>query len=209
MRFGSFALGLGVALALTATAVSAAPYEAGTVLVRVRALEVVPDVSSNVNVGGKIDITDVAVPELDVTYFLDPNWSLELIAGTTHHSIRLQGVNGLDKIGSTWLLPPTLTVQYHFDLGKVKPYVGTGINYSLFYDKRGIPALGKLKLTDQWGWALQAGVDVPLTEDGRYFFNLDLKKIFVSTHASFTASAATAKVDVDPWLIGAGIGIRF
>jgi Outer membrane protein W len=209
MRFGSFVLGLGAVLALTATSVSAAPYEAGTVLLRVRALEVVPDVSSNVNVGGKIDITDVAIPELDVTYFLDPNWSLELIAGTTHHSIHLKGVNGLDKIGSTWLLPPTLTVQYHFDLGRVKPYVGAGINYSLFYDKRGIPALGKLKLTDQWGAAVQAGVDVPLTEDGRYFFNLDLKKIFVSTHASFAASAATANVDVNPWLIGAGVGVRF
>jgi outer membrane protein len=208
MRLRTIALGLGAALLLT-TAVSAAPYEAGTILLRLRALEVVPDVSASQNVGTGIDITDVAIPEIDATYFLDPHWAVEVIAGTTHHGVHLKGVNGIDQIGSAWLLPPTVTVQYHFDLGSVKPYVGAGINYSLFYDKRGIPALGKLKLTDQWGAALQAGVDVPLCEDGKYFLNLDVKKIFVSTHASFTASAAAAKVDVNPWLIGAGVGIRF
>lgn len=208
MRVSSLALGLGAALLLT-TAAGAAPYEAGTILIRIRALEVIPDVSSSVNVGGKIDITDVAIPEIDATYFFDPHWSAEVIAGTTHHSIHLKGINGLDKIGSAWLLPPTLTLQYHFDAGPLKPYVGAGVNYSLFYDKRGIPALGKLKLTDQWGFALQAGFDMPLTEDGKYFLNMDVKKIFVSTHASYAASAATANVDVNPWLIGAGVGVRF
>jgi outer membrane protein len=208
MRMSSIALGLGAVLLLS-TASIAAPYEAGTVLIRLRALEVIPDVGSSVNVGGKIDITDVAIPEIDATYFFDPNWAVEVIAGTTHHSIHLKGVNGLDKIGSTWLLPPTVTLQYHFDMGPLQPYLGAGVNYSLFYDKRGIPALGKLKLTDQWGFALQAGFDVPLSEDGKYFLNMDVKKIFVSTHASYTGSAATANVDVNPWLIGAGVGVRF
>jgi len=200
---------VGAALLLSATAATAAAYEDGTVLIRLRALEVIPDVSSKVNIGGSIDVSDVAIPEIDITYFFSPHWAAELIAGTTHHGIHLKGINGIDQIGSAWLLPPTLTLQYHFDLGGVKPYVGTGVNYSLFYDKRGIPALGKLKMTDQWGWAVQAGFDVPLTADGQYFLNFDVKKIFVSTHASFAASAATAKVDVDPWLLGAGVGIRF
>jgi outer membrane protein len=207
MRIGSFALGL-AALAFTATAASAAPYEAGTVLVRLRAVEVLPDFGSKVNLGPAYHVTgtDTVIPELDITYFLDPHWSLELIAGTTKHSLYL---NNSVYIGSAWILPPTLTVQYHFDLGPVQPYVGAGINYSLFYDKRGAAGLGKLKMTDQWGGALQAGFDVPLSEDGKYFLNMDVKKIFVSTHASFTGSAAAADVDVNPWLIGAGIGIRF
>jgi outer membrane protein len=207
MRIGSFVLGL-AALALTASTASAAPYEAGTVLVRLRAVEVLPDFGSKVNLGQAYHVTgtDTVIPELDITYFLDPHWSLELIAGTTKHSLYL---NNSVYIGSAWILPPTLTVQYHFDLGPVQPYVGAGINYSLFYDKRGAAGLGKLKMTDQWGGALQAGFDVPLSEDGKYFLNMDVKKIFVSTHASFTGSAAAADVDVNPWLIGAGIGIRF
>lgn len=209
MRIASIAVGLATAMVLTATAATAASYEPGTVLVRIRALEVIPDVGSSVNIGGKIDVTDVGIPEIDATYFFDAHWAIEVIAGTTHHGIHIKGINGLDQIGSTWLLPPTVTVQYHFDLGALQPYLGAGVNYSLFYNKRGIPALGKLKLTDQWGAAVQAGVDIPLGADGRYFLNFDVKKIFVSTHASFAASAATAKVDVNPWLLGAGVGVRF
>jgi outer membrane protein len=208
MRFGSFLVGL-AALALTATSVSAAtPYEAGTVLVRLRAVEVLPDFGSSVNLSSALHVTgtDTVIPELDLTYFLDPHWSLELIAGTTKHSLYL---NKTVYIGSAWILPPTLTLQYHFDLGPVQPYLGAGINYSLFYDKRGADGLGKLKMTGQWGAALQAGFDIPLSEDGRYFLNMDVKKIFVATHASFTASAAAADVDVNPWLIGAGVGVRF
>ena len=201
--------GAAAAFALTAMPVSAAPYEAGTVLVRLRAVEVLPDFGSTVSLGAgyKVTGTDTVIPEIDFTYFFDPHWSLELIAGTTKHSLYL---NKSVYIGSAWLLPPTLTVQYHFDqIGPFQPYIGAGINYTLFYDKRGIAGLGKLKATDQWGEALQAGFDVPLTEDGKYFLNLDVKKIFVSTHASYTASAVTANVNVNPWLIGAGVGARF
>ena len=208
MRVSSIATGLGAALLLT-TAVGAAPYDAGTVLLRLRAVEVLPDFGSSVSLGSAYHVTGsyMLIPELDATYFFDPHWSVEVIAGTTKHSLYL---NKSVYIGSTWILPPTVTLQYHFDaLGPVQPYLGAGINYSLFYDKRGTAGLGKLKLTDQWGGALQAGFDVPLTEDGKYFFNADVKKIFVSTHASYTASAVTANVDVNPWLIGAGFGVRF
>lgn len=206
MRFSLIALGLGAALLLT-TAVSAAPYEAGTFLVRVRTLDAVPAIGSSVSLGSQYHVTstDFALPEVDFTYFLDPHWSLELIAGTSKHSLYL---NQAVYIGSTWLLPPTLTLQYHFDqIGPIQPYLGAGINYSLFYDKRGT-TLGKLRMTDQWGAALQVGFDVPLTEDGKYFLNFDAKKIFVSTHAT-VGTLATANVDVNPWVVGTGVGIRF
>ena len=203
------AWGAAATLALTAMSASAAPYDAGTVLVRLRAVEVLPDFGSTVSLGSgyKVTGTDTVIPEIDLTYFFDPHWSLELIAGTTKHSLYL---NKSVYIGSAWLLPPTLTAQYHFDqIGPFQPYVGVGINYTLFYDKRGIASLGKLKATDQWGEALQVGADIPLSEDGQYFLNVDVKKIFVATHASYTASAVTADVNINPWLIGAGFGVRF
>lgn len=207
MRISSISFGFAAVL-LATSALSAAPYEAGTVLLRLRAVEVLPDFGSSVSLGSAYHVTgtDMTIPEVDATYFFDPHWSVEVIAGTTKHSLYL---NKSVYIGSAWILPPTVTLQYHFDaIGPLQPYVGGGINYSLFYDKRGITGLGKLKMTDQWGGALQAGFDVPLTADGRYFFNADVKKIFVSTHASYTGAAVTANVDVNPWLIGVGFGIR-
>lgn len=209
MRHSFVVIAAAAMMAAAPTAQADTPYEAGTFLVRVRAIDAMPDAGSKVNLGSQFHVTttDFALPEVDFTYFLDPHWSLELIAGTSKHSLYL---NKSVALGSAWLLPPTLTAQYHFDrIGPFKPYLGAGINYSLFYDKRGTSGLGKLKMTDQWGFALQAGADIPITEDGRYFLNIDAKKIFVSTHASFTASAATANVDVNPWVFGAGVGVRF
>lgn len=201
MRF-SLALAAGVFFA----AAPALAANSGDVLVRLRAVEVAPDVSSTVNVGGKINITDSVIPEADITYFITPHWGVELIAGTTKHSIYL---NNSVKLASVYLLPPTITLQYHFDkIGIFEPYVGAGPNLTLFYDKS-VGPLGKLKTTDDWGFALQAGTDIPLTEDGRYVWNFDVKKLWLSTHASFRASAATANVNINPWLIGTGVGYRF
>lgn len=159
------------------------------------------------NVGGKVSITDTTIPEADITYFLGEHWSLEAIAGTDKHSIYYDGST---KLGTAFLLPPTVTVQYHFDqIGPFLPYLGAGPNYTVFYDKS-YGALGKLHLTDGFGFALQAGTDVPLGDNG-YFLNFDVKKLFLSTTSVFSGSAPTvaAHVNINPWLIGAGVGIRF
>jgi outer membrane protein len=193
-------------LASAAVPVWAAPYEAGTVLLRARVVEIVPDVSSTVSIGGKVSITDTAIPEADITYFLTDHWAAELIAGSDKHAIYYDGNT---KLANVWLLPPTLTVQYHFDqIGPILPYVGAGPNFTIFYDRSNGP-LGKLRTTDNWGFALQAGADVPLSEDGRYFFNVDVKRLWLSTSASFTGAPVTAKVNINPWLIGTGVGVRF
>lgn len=206
MRYFFNALGAAAALALALVPANAAPYDAGTVLLRLRSVVVEPDVSSTINIGGKASITGSVIPEADVTYFLTPHWSLEVIAGTTKHSVYYEQTT---KLATLYLLPPTVTLQYHFDkIGPFLPYLGAGPNFTLFYN-RSIGPLGKLRTTDNWGFALQAGTDIPLGEDGRYFLNIDVKKIFLSTKASFSGAPVTADININPWLIGAGVGIRF
>ena len=184
----------------------AAPYDSGTLLLRLRAVEIVPDVSSTVSIGGKVSISDATIAEADITYFLSEHWAVEAIAGTDKHAIYW---NKTTKLANVWLLPPTVTAQYHFDqIGPFQPYVGAGPNFTIFYG-RSVGPLGKLRTTDNWGFALQAGADIPLTEDGRYFANFDVKRLFLSTHASFNASPVTASVNINPWLIGTGVGTRF
>ncbi len=194
------------ALAAATVPSIAAPYGAGTILLRARAVEIVPDVSSTVSIGGKVSITDTVIPEADITYFLTEHWSVEAIAGTDKHAIYY---NKTTKLANVWLLPPTVTLQYHFDqIGPFKPYVGAGPNFTVFYDRSNGP-LGKLRTTDNWGFALQVGTDIPLSEDGRYFLNFDVKRLWLSTSASFSAAPVTANVKINPWLIGTGVGIRF
>ena len=195
-----------MAAVLFSAAAAAAPYDAGTILLRLRAVEIVPDVSSTVSIGGKVSISDTTIPEADITYFFTDHWSVEAIAGTDKHAIFW---NKTTKLANVYLLPPTVTLQYHFDqIGPFKPYLGAGPNFTIFYD-RSVGPLGKLRTTDNWGFALQAGTDIPLTEDGRYFANIDVKRLWLSTHASFNGAPVTASVNINPWLLGTGIGVRF
>lgn len=79
-------------------------------ILRARALGVVPDESADVNVGGKLTVGNALVPEVDVSYFFTDHIAAELIAGTAQHTVKHNG----GDLGDVWILPPTVTLQYHF-----------------------------------------------------------------------------------------------
>ncbi len=192
------------ALALSSPAFAADDFKAGDFMIRARALGVVPDESGHVSNGDGVSISNSAVPELDFTYFFTPNISAELIAAVTPHDVKTS--SGIDA-GSSWLLPPTLTLQYHFtQLDSIKPYVGAGVNYTHFFNADA-GALNSVKYNDSFGGALQAGVDIPIQDN--WYANIDVKKVFISTTAKFSPSGVRADVDINPWLIGVGIGYKF
>ena len=132
------------ALLTAGTAAIAAPsmaQEPGNWIVRGRVIHVTPnDRSGEVTTlaGSGVGVGDDTTAELDITYMLRPNWGLELILGTTQHDLTGKGtIANLGKIGKTALLPPTLTLQYHFaPKTDVRPYAGIGVNYSKFYNER-------------------------------------------------------------------------
>ncbi len=159
---------------------------------------------SGANIGGVTKVSDSFVPEADLTYFVTGNIAVEAIAAVTKHTVR-NSVAG--TVASVWLLPPTITAQYHFDPeGAVRPYVGAGINYTFFYDPHS--ALPNIGFKNGFGWALQAGADVPVGE-GPYFLNFDVKKVFLGTHVRAAGGAVQASARLNPWIIGAGLGLRF
>ncbi|RVC56022.1 OmpW family protein, partial [Mesorhizobium sp. M2A.F.Ca.ET.046.02.1.1] len=130
--------------------------------------------------------------------------------GTTYANIAGQGtIGGLGNIGKVWLLPPTLTLQYHFtDLGAFKPYVGAGVNYTIFYNQD-TGSADALKVKNTFGTALQVGFDYMV--DQHWGLNFDVKKLFLKPDFDVTVTGAklTGKAELDPWLIGAGVTYRF
>lgn len=209
---------LAAALTIAAAAVPAqAEKAAGDLLVRGRAIYVTPDESSNLKLGtaaiaGTAAVDNSVVPELDFSYFFTDNVAAELILGTTHHQVAAKGspLGASVDLGDVWLLPPTVTVQYHFNpKGKVSPYVGAGVNYTIFYGDDPGAALG-IDYDNSFGLAAQAGVDFELTD--KWSLNLDVKKLWLSTDVKVNAGLASpvnAKVDLDPWIFGVGVGYRF
>jgi outer membrane protein len=177
---------------------AALPAEAQNWMVRGRAIGVLPDASSSLS---GLDVDDAYTVELDLSYFFTKNIAVEAIAATTRHEIKLNGTS-LGKISA---LPPTVTLQYHFtDLGAWKPYVGAGINYTWFYD---VGLSSPLDISrDSWGGALQGGVDYAI--DKNWVVNVDVKYIWMSTDVSAAGSQLT-KLDINPWVVGLGVGYRF
>lgn len=190
-------------------------------MIRVRALGVVTRDAGQVDQvpGSDLKTSDAVVPELDISYFFTPNIAAELILGVTRHHVTGTGVpatNGLD-VGKAWLLPPTLTLQYHFtDFGAFKPYVGAGVNYTVFFDQSAGNApnaagviVTRSHLKNSFGVALQAGFDYMV--DRHWGFNVDVKKIFLRPDwdGNSNVGPLTGKVDLDPWLIGAGVTYKF
>ena len=210
------------ALAQSADGESRIGTRAGDVLLRTRVIMVAPNERSGSILpafpGEKVKVDNSVMPELDVTYMATDNIGFELIASTTKHSASGQsGTTGsIGKLASTWVLPPTLTAQYHFaPTSKVRPYVGAGLNYTIFWNEdasRGLEAAvgpTKVHMKDSFGWAAQAGVDVDLTD--RVFLNLDVKYIDIDTTARLSTTAAgtqNVKVSLDPLVFGIGIGVR-
>jgi outer membrane protein len=113
-------------------------------------------------------------------------------------------------VGSVWALPPTLLLQYRLaPTASVRPYIGAGVNLTLFYSESvpGDPVTAA-DYDSSLGFAFQGGLDIPLG-DGGWFINLDAKKIFISTDVTLDTTLGTvmADVDIDPWVLGAGIGL--
>ncbi len=188
-----------------------------------------------------IDVDDQLGVVFDLTYFLSPNWGIELLASTpyTHDIDGAGALAGLGKIGETKHLPPTLSLQYHFSPGqKFRPYVGAGLNYTLFVDdstNQGLHdgvvatangALGtnfsggntNLSIDESFGAAFQAGLDVDLSE--KWFLNLNVRYIMIDVDAGLRTSTfdpagneqlffSRLETDIDPFIYSTQLGFRF
>lgn len=218
MTFKPYVTGLILACGLAAPANAAA----GDTFIRLRGIVVAPNESSSgiapTFPNEKVKINNSAAPEVDITYMASDNIGFELIAATTKH--RASGTSGttgtIGRLASTWVLPPTLTAQYHLaPASKVRPYVGAGINYTLFYSEKPSAALEaavgptKVKMKSSFGWAAQAGVDFDLSKT--MFLNIDVKYIDIRTTARLSTTAIgvqRVKVNLNPIVVGVGVGFR-
>lgn len=169
-------------------------------LIRGRVVNVAPE--NKDSTGLNLEASDKIIPEVDISYFFTPNLAAELILTYPQkHDLESNGTN----IGSVKLLPPTLSLQYHFlPQAAVRPYVGVGVNYTLFSSEK-LPA-GVTIEDSSFGWSLQAGVDIPLNKT--MSINIDIKKVQIQTDVS-AAGNKLGTLKIDPLLIGVGFGWRF
>ena len=128
-----------------------------------------------------------------------------MIAATSKHDLNYTGDVSL---GDAWVLPPTLMLQYHFTPdNQFSPYVGAGLNYSIFYAEDAASGFTDLEVDNGVGYGLQAGADFWVND--HWGVNLDVKKLWLNVDAKLNNGAIRADVDMDPWIVGAGVSYRF
>nr|WP_294914852.1 OmpW family outer membrane protein [uncultured Neokomagataea sp.] len=190
----------------------------GDFLVRVSALGVLPENTySRVGViGGHVSATNQVMPELTFEYFLTDHISVDLIAASTRHELAVQN-SALGKVdlGSTWVLPPTITAAWHFrPHHRFNPYIGAGMTLAFFYNIN--PAGGavqKLDLRTTVGPAANIGFDYQVA--GNWFVNVDAKQMFLSVPAYINERGGGAgpfihaRDSLNPTTVAAGIEYRF
>lgn len=211
-----------IATAVVAAALAAAggasaadfqPKTAGTWLVDVRATTVSPDESGAIFTAGGVDtgldvkIDNDTIPSLGISYFVTDKVAVELILGTSKHTVSATTAPTDTPVHDTWVLPPVLSVQYHpLPAARFSPYVGAGINYMIFYsgkDRNGF----KVDLDNGFGYSLQAGADIAL--QGPWSLNVDVKKVFFDTTATINNGALHSDVTIDPMVVSVGVGRKF
>ncbi len=192
-----------IAVAVAAAAVAAPTVQAqqaGDIVARVRAVYIDPADKDTI-ASTDVSVSTKTIPEVDFTYFFTPNLAAELILTYPQkHDVSAGG----QVIGSLKHLPPTLSVQYHFPMGAVKPYVGAGLNYTRFSSVN-LPAGYSIDKSST-GLSLQGGVDWAI--DKTWSFNVDVKKVQIRTDLTVNG-ANVGTIKVDPWLFGVGVGYKF
>lgn len=147
-----------------------------------------------------LDIGSDWKPSVTAEYFIRDNLGIEVLAAWPfEHDI---SIDGLGKVGSTKHLPPTVSLQYHFNAsGKVSPFLGAGLNYTTFFSEETSGALAgsELKLADSWGLAVHAGLDILLSDKNA--LRIDARWIDIDSDVSVDG-VELGTAHIDPMVYG-------
>ncbi len=175
-----------------------------------------------------VSVDDNTQLGLNFVYFYDANWAVELLAATPYtHTVTINDPQGISEgifganvdgvtLGETKHLPPTISALYYFDTrSNFNPYVGLGINYTIFFDEKfkSVPkSLGfnDLELEGSFGFSAQIGIDYQLTNN--WHVNMSVRYIDIDTTADFKIGdtiEGSAEIDVDPMVYSMMLGYKF
>jgi outer membrane protein len=226
MRLKSLVLAMVAVATLAPIASQAQSAEENPWMVRVRAVDLLfQNGQSNGNsaaaAGGvgvqasNIRAQNKLIPELDISYFFTKNIAAELVL-TYPQRVNVYSNLTQGPIGTITALPPSLLLQYHFtEFGAIKPYIGAGVNYTIFGNRNNFSVAGysNVATVDQssFGFVGQVGADYMF--DKHWGMNVDLKYATMSTNVNgqnaLGAYGNIGKLTLNPWMPAVGVTYKF
>lgn len=219
-----------VAAAALACAGSAQAQAAGSMSLKLGLNKVTPhvtsdDLSAPALPGSKIDVKSATSVILTATYQWTDEISLEFFGGLPykHDIVGAGAVAGVGKLGTIQQVSPTLLAQYRF-LGTdatVRPYVGGGFTYAMFYGGEGSGALtamtnpgGQPTLIGSdksFGFTWQLGTTVRI--DKQWYADIGMLKTYISSTTPLVTQPSnngqTVHAKLDPVSVNFSVGYRF
>ena len=222
---------IAAAIALACASVAGQAYEQGDWILRVGATTVDPDSESdtiNLPTGleAKAEVDSDTQLGIIPAYMITDQLAIEVLAATPfEHNIEAQGQGAISgtnlDAGSTKHLPPTVSLQWYplAGPGRWQPYIGAGLNYTVFFDEEVdsqlVGLLGSLtggavndadlSLDDSFGIAFQAGMDVAIDDHwainaGVWYLDIDTQAEITAKSSGATAAKVKFDVQIDPWV---------
>lgn len=115
----------------------------------------------------------------------------------------------LGEVLSAKNVAPTLLLNYHFGAAgaPLRPYLGVGVNDSRFTGAS-TPYGWQVSLSDSWGLAAQAGVDMAPGKQWRLFASIGVAQV-KSDLVAVGASVLRSSIDFRPITYAAGVAYKF
>ena len=180
-------------------------------LIRARALAIQTNADGSSNeMGGSVKTGDDVIPEIDITYYITDNVSVETMLVVAEYNVQLDGsALGNMDVGTVKKLPATITIKYHLNkFGDVVPYFGAGASYTVFFDEEVGRDINNIDYSNELGFVMQIGVDYEIAENT--YFNIDVKKFIIDADMRMNNQTINANsVGINPLMIGIGVGYRF
>ncbi|KZX02298.1 membrane protein [Pseudoalteromonas luteoviolacea] len=210
--------------ALLSTLLVTAPLAQAQFSVNVGAIHVNPaDSASAIKENTALGLSADSDTQLGITfdYQFNDNIVFELVAATPFsHTVEGQGGLAGNDIAKIKHLPPTLLAQYHFfdASAKFRPFIGAGLNYTVFFDEEASAALKqtlqtddvKVDLDNSFGLALQVGFNYEIND--KWGLHVMVSKMDIDTDATVYANgvqALTSDVEIDPFVAMIGAKYKF
>ncbi len=199
---------LATVTALTMTSAFAVPAGTWSIAAGAHMVDPKSDNGSLLNGALSVDVDDDIRPTISGEYFIANNVGIELLAATPfHHDFTLTDAEGVETKGKTQHLPPTLSVQYHFDNDmmplNIKPFIGIGVNYTTFFEEKVNISGADLELDDSVGVAGHIGLDIPFAPTE--YFRIDARYMDLKTDATLNTDEGSidlGEIDISPWVYG-------
>ena len=148
----------------------------------------------------------------DLGYDITNAFSVQMMGGIppTPTVTGERTVASLGDLGAVRYGPVFLTGNYHIPRWRGwQPYVGAGAVYAIILDDQD-RAVSDLIVLNNWGFALQGGVERSIADNLHLFVDFKEAWLAVDAHGQLTGAVpVTARITLDPSLVAVGVKVRF